>query len=454
MMRKNLLIFKEFFHKNKIKSLALVVIITCTCIIMVNTVAEINYRYKSLSCFEGEELKNADYVRVYEQLEYTYTEKYANDNRSVNVDSFKKDYSEIVKSDLYHQIEQLPAVDKVYSYYDEDGGYSRYNDVDMGLYFANEDTYKYFGKDLSAGCWFWETEQKSEYPNVVLCGSIFENTEIGSDIDIIYNTDPYKVHVIGKIAPPYQYVSINGIGGSALRSGNLMFFVDNEFSYNFFGSQIKRYPTNAIVQYKSTATEEDIKECRDFYRSFVEKNGGSVLNIQNAYRSLSWKLELEYTLLNEGVENLINVNLIYCSAAMLVTVILAILMVRGKRKEHNIYCLCGCSKMKAFWLSFAGIATITFISGVLVSIYMIVRSSIISSGILNIYRNEFVGVKYFIHKLFGKITDIDSIGYIFDWKCYGIIWGYLLIITVISSIIPFIMVMKKKMTLMTLYKQK
>lgn len=431
-MRKNLKLFKEFFSKNIIKSLALLIVIVSTCIIFCSKIAEINYQFHSLSYFNKEELSNGECLNIYSCISDSYDMMYMDENGSVDMDSVNEKYSKAVESDIYRQIGELPAVDKVYSYTDESRGENLYNDSYIKLIFSNTDTYQFFNYDLSDGCWFWETEQTSEYPNVVLCGSIFGDVEVGSDIDITYLTKPYKVHVIGKVAAPYQHVEFVGDYIHGIKNTNTLFFMDDELSFKTFGSTIKRYPSAAVVQYKSDATEEEIEECHQFYRSAVYSKVDNIPAGKRIYVSSDEYMELAYDYINNDIKQLLEKDLIFSIIAIFMTIILSVLMIRSKRNEHNIYCLCGASKRKNFLISFSAIASIAVAAGIICSIYMLNYSYMISNGMVS-------------------VSDIE---FRFEWNCYAVMWLYLLVVSLISSVIPFIMLVRKKMTLITLYRKK
>ena len=320
----------------------------------------------------------------------------------------------------------------------EEKGLIVYNDSYISLLFSNEDTARLWDYELSDGCWFWETKQTSKYPNAVVCGSIFQNVEVGSDIEILYGARPYKIHVIGKVAAPYQTVNITGDYSLGLSNENRVFFLDDEMSYNTFGAKIRRNPTSALVKYKDNSTKEDIEECRKFYKRYVySKFSKDLVDIdESEIDSIDGFAEPEFIF--DGAEYSIESakretfprSTFFTVISALMFVILTALMVKVKMPEFCIYRFCGCTRIRSFLIFLSAILSITVLAGILGSVFMLVHNYMIYNG----------------------MTDMKMSQYIYGGNCYLIMWLTLIADVLLGSIIPFIVLCKRKITLITLYK--
>ena len=438
MIIKNIKLCFQFFGKNKLKVLALLIIAVSNCIILCSSIGYCNYREYSFSMYDKPEIRNADYVKIYYQLNMQYQLNYENENGGVDAEAVNKSYSEALEDDVYHQIEQLPAVDSVYSYNVEENGDNRYNDSYISLLFSNEDTARLWDYELSDGCWFWETKQTSKYPNAVVCGSIFQNVEVGSDIEILYLSRPYKIHVIGKVAAPYQTVDVTGEYSLGLTNENRIFFLDDEMSYNTFGARIKRNPTGAIVKYKDNSTKEDIEECRKFYKSYVYgKLSKDLVDIDESeldeidcFTEPEFKFNNTEHFIESAKREAFSRSTFFTVISALMFVILTALMVKVKMPEFCIYRFCGCTRIRSFIIFLSAILSITVLAGILGSLFMLLHTYMAYNG----------------------MTDMKMSGYIYGGNCYLTMWLTLIADVLLGSIIPFIVLCKRKITLITLYK--
>ncbi|MBQ5564362.1 MAG: hypothetical protein IIT39_13385, partial [Clostridia bacterium] len=93
-------------------------------------------------------------------------------------------------------------------------------------------------------------------------------------------------------------------------------------------------------------------------------------------------------------------------------------MVRKNMNEHYIYYLCGCSRKKSFGIIISGILSIGLISALIASGYILYRQYVVANEI------EIYSQAYF-----------DSLSII-------AVFGYVILITVIGSLIPFLLMMK------------
>lgn len=429
-MRKFFRLLGDFFCNNRLRALALLIIIASTCVIFSSSIADYNYDADSLAYFDRDEFERADYVNIYESFEDRFMEQNYTGSGLYDATDFNEAYGNFVKSDVYTQIKKLPAVDKVYSYTEETLT-GTYNNTSFDLIFGDIDTHRVFDYRLSDGCWFWDAEQSSEYPNAVVCGSLFESVPVGSDIDIKYLGSMRRIHVIGKVSAPYHTVEFtNSLVHGLNTYRNKIFFLNDETSLKTFGETIKRYPSDAIVTYKADATDEEIKECQDFYKSFFTESEIKEYFLTPFYELDDMIAEARQSI-NEEINNMLRRDLVFLFIATFIFIALTVLMVKKKLHDYYIFYFCGCTRKKSFWLSVAGISIIAIIAGLIASGYIMYSYYMISHGYYNGSQNS----------------------YVFDYRCHLVVWLYLAVVVLVSCIIPFIMVASKKSTLMSLYRK-
>ncbi len=450
---KSLKLFGMFFHKNILKSLALLIISLSMCIIVSIIAANCNYYFQSVSFFSKKEILNSDFVKIYNKFnslcEYFYLECQSdNKDYHYSINDYSNDCENFALSDVYGQIETLPAVDHVYSYTVLDKGRNIYNYADFQIICSDEPTYKLWDYSLSNGSWFWNTKESSEYPNVVLCGTIFENVDVGRNIDIIFNNSPYTVHVIGKVAAPYHTIRFTGDECSLDNFSNTIFVLRDDKTIDYFGEQILYRPASAFVAYKDSATKEEIEQCREFYESFFTNENpyfsfdlNVVLDMAGVddiesfqgspYDSTAELAERAKDIVMTTVTATLKQDLIIPLISTFMFVALSVLLVRKKQRDYSIYYFCGCSKRKTFLISLAGIASIAVVAGLICTGYMMWRTYIISHGMVT-------GGEY---------------QYVFDTTVCLIVWGCLALCVLLSCIIPFRMIFSQKSSLLSLYRK-
>lgn len=431
-MKKKMQLCFQFFHKNILKSLALLIIMVSSCVILSNMTAGVEYYIQAKNMFVGDDISNSDYVLIYNAFNsyfFSKEEPVSSEDgaEQYNVDEYNKQFSALVKSDIYAQIKQFPAVNEVYSYTVENQ-MVKYNNTTSDMYVADMDTYKRFAFNLSEGCWFDKADNNGEYPNAVVCGSNFADVRVGDNMEFDYGAfGKYKVHIIGKVAAPYATMDLNGDFSYGISYKNKIFLLNDEKTINTFGETIKRYPTSAIVSYKDNASIEEIEKCRSFYNSFFND-----IEDYAVHRYLT--AEEMFAAVDESINSSIKTALKtggFClGAATLMFIIISALMIKTKQKEYNIYSIVGSTKKQNFISSLLSLSVISLAAGIISTIYLIWFSYAVSNGVITNNSYYYIGI-----------------------ISYLTLWGYLIINTIISAVIPYIMVFRKKMTLMTLYKK-
>lgn len=417
---------------NKFKLVSLIIILICNSIIIYTSIGFINYRSYCIDIYDKPELKNADYVSIYEEVNYESSAWFVNDYGEVDIKSLNEKYAEIVNDDVYTQIEKMPAVDKVLSYCVENRGYNKYKDTDIEYLFSNEDTAEFWSYKLSEGCWFKETKQESEYPNAVVCGAVFNDVEVGSDIEVTYNTYQHKIHVIGKIGAPYQTIDLNGEFSLGITNTARVFMLNNMHTMKTFGETIRRYPTSAIVKYNSDASFDDIKKCHQFYEQYLcemmpymDKAQAALCHSEMNGKISDSREMVQFVTKSTGISSLI-----FSFISMFLFVSIIAVMAKGKMLDFCIYYFCGLTKIKSYIIFMVSVVIVTVLAGMISTGIMGVHTMLIHFGLFS-----------------GNLAE-----YVISINCYLFVWLSLIANILVGGIIPFRIIIKRKTTLTTLYK--
>ena len=447
-MKKHIRICFDFFHRNKLKAFALLVIMVSASTIFLNMVANIECYNEGKRFYSRLDPERTDLITLYDDyLSYYYigqgklTEENATEYEQIapnmsggNYDgrAFQKSFIEFMKKkDVYAHIKKLPAVDKVYSFSAVDMGSVHYNNTDSDMYFADKDTYEVFNYRLSSGCWFKDFKGESKYPECVVCGPNFSGVNVGDDIEIKFLAEKKakKIHVIGKVAAPYATYDIVGDMSQGMTYSNRVFLLNDKKSLDMFGERsLYGFPTSAFVTYKDNATDVQIQECRDYYSSIYKDAKDITLE---GYVSGEDLFEALNGVIDFSIQQTFQNSMLFLGTATLMFVIISILMVKTKQNEYNIHTICGSSKKNSFLYSLFAMGFISVLAGLICSIYLMVFNYFLINDLLPESGNDFY---------------INAV-------CYIALWLYLIITTAISTIVPYIMVFRKKMTLMTLYRK-
>ncbi len=444
-MKKTVRMFLDFFSGNILKSLALIIILSSALVIISNQIANYRYMIESIAYIESDYFKDSILVQT-GAFELNYSDfMYASED-----EDFLKLCDKVQNEKILEKSKNFSAVKSVYGYNTYFGRYDIYPD-DVNVKVSNAETCRAFCYPLSSGTWFDGAEQNGEYPNAVICGSMFDNVSVGENIDIFIpaHDKNLKIHVIGKVAAPYYNFRFSGGGNSYeafdiennLITSNSVFLLDNDITNRQLkdlglvdNGQIGGLGENFIVKFKEDATKEEIKEYTDYITDLMGDENEVRENIKRLGNGEFSDEDIIYTppyfevndIVRNGNENLnqkvsnnlIPQSLFYIVVSTVVFLIVSVFMVKKKLDEHFIYHICGCSRKKSFGMMLSAIILIGVISAAVTSVYIAIQQYLISANI----------IKY---------------SYIyFDIYSYLFVIVYVIVVSLICVIIPYIVFAK------------
>lgn len=431
------------------KSIIVVIILVSIGIIIYNSVGFYDSEINSAKMFESPELSDSDVINTYKDYESYLSDQYwlfgdikeKNNVKSVEMKDYEKRMEEIMEDDPYSQVEKLEPVDKLLYYCIQDGWQDEFQGERIAYVMSNRATAEFFQYKLSEGKQLTEVEQTSKYPNAVVCGAAFKDVKIGEDIDVIYNTKPKKVHVVGKVAAPYRTLLFRGRADMDLTNYNRIFLLDSKTSLDTFGLEMKRYTSYAFVIYKPGTTEEEKEQCRDFYAKYIyDRINKKVFEQKNeTYEDVKVNSYYPFKLFNDldlllgwQIKNIVRDCLRYSLIAMFIITAIYAINAKMKEKEFCVLYMCGCTRRRSFLTYFISGATPILISGLIVTAIMLVHSYIIENGLM---------------------PDRNYVLMVVGADCYLYVWLAMLAILIVSSIIPYFIITRQNSTLSYLRKK-
>ncbi|MGN0537566.1 MAG: hypothetical protein ACI4M3_06275 [Acutalibacteraceae bacterium] len=396
---KILKLFFDFFTHNKLKLFFLLVIMISAMIMLSETIGQVRYYLYEISFYAKDELKDSIFVQACHTFRYTILDETGHPYEDYDSEEYREKYDaleeQIENEDFPQKSKTFSAVEDVYCYAETSGEYNKnYTTIQL----ASEKTYEIFDYQLSSGTWFKDCKQTSPYPNAVVCGNVFRDVPIGSDIEIINHhnnrKNSIKVHVIGKINPPYFTLdfsnrtvqnSIEGYGfRETARKTTCIFLLNNQFTQNYISdnqftsdnlhnlSYLTDSFSSFFVKFKETATEEEIDE----YLNYISQYSGDS-KYDSAYADTNTVVEATRRYTKEIIINSLPLSLFYAVISTFTVVCVSSIIVRKKLLEHYTYYLCGCSRKKSFSLLASGLLYIGFIAFIITSLYLFFKKLII-----------------------------------------------------------------------------
>ena len=382
---KKLNLFIMSFSQNIISSIIMLIILSFALISMQDVIGQYRYITYSRYIIENQYLQNSDYFMINPEI--------------------------MMVPDPNEQLKQSNSIKEKISKFDGVEGvavaqHSKavYRSAAVNTEIYNESMQKAFSKELSEGVWF-EKADKSDIPNVVIGGAVFNDIPIGSDISLEMfdkngNKVQQKVHVIGKIGYPWYAVSYSTISNDVstkdflIQVNTIIFDDDKQTSeilskYDSFQSLSFSY----FVIYNKECTDEQKEAVRDYYNSV------------GTYETYDQILENTNDYIRDNLMKKIVTPIFLLIIATLTLISIATLNTYKKLKDHSIYYLCGCSRKKSFAYLFAEISIVAILATIINIIYVSVIMSQLSAGTMS-YAGSIIDYKNIIYSMIYCIVTI------------------------------------------------
>lgn len=404
---KKMKFFFMFYRQNLIAVLILLYLMTISIFNMVELVGEYNYYTYTLKYFTEHFNKG---------IYYMPSVKPNQDFRQGNWD-----YNEL-KSKKWSAVERIV---------NPPGSFITYEDNAVNIIICDEDFLNTGMSFSDDGVWFTEDSTNYDLPiDVVVSGYMFQYVKVGDVIELpVYNLDntfkkTMTANVIGKDHEPSYTLSLGysadqvsttklfGYGG---HNGIYMTAESFKRVYEIEDQDELAYRSeNNLICFRDGASEGEIQEVveelstRGICISFEDIKAFSKEEIEDQLRE---KLPMPLFMLIVSTFSMISVG---------------ILITERQMDDYKIYFLCGCSRRKSFANIFSAIMLIGFIASAINVAYVLlfphIFSKITSGSTVEGYLNYF------------RIMSNDIIIYIL---------GYVLAASLLSVIVPFILMRKK-----------
>lgn len=387
---KHIKLILDFFYRNKLKSLLVLVILTSAMIIFTTSVSQIRYYSVSLSYIDKPEFKDGLLLQTSPNENFIEDEN----ERHEDIQNCRK---------ILDAVSSSPYVEGIagFSYSD-----AQYGEVLPNIYLANEFTAKEFKPNISEGCWLNECEE-GNIPNIVLGGTAFKNVSVGSDIELTgleFKNGKQKFHVIGKVKYPYYSIHINSeisisnidesdytgdncdtLETAYSTSYNTVFICDNDKNRSLFSNNMAIKPGTSLLAFKEGTTEaqrEEVKsELRKLNRSYTYDGMDS---ITPAYFELNGIIDHTKEKVSQEINGLIPFNAFALIIATVSAVIVSLLCVKQKQQNDYVAFLCGCGKRKNLLYTFLATALLTLIPTALTMLRIAFVPTLAEAGIIHL----------------------------------------------------------------------
>ena len=381
---KKLHLFIMSFSQNIISSIIMLIILSFALISMQDVIGQYRYITYSRYIIENQYLQNSDYFMV-------------------NMDIMVND-PEGLEVSLNSVKEKISKFDGVEGVADSQNSSAVYRSTTVNTEIYNDSMKQAFSIVLSEWVWFVKAD-KSDIPNVVIGGAVFNDIPIGNDIEIEMldkngNKVQQKVHVIGKIGYPWYFADYSTGSDDVSTKDFLIQINDVIFDNDKQTSEIlSKYASfqslsfSYFVIYNKECTDEQKEAVRDYYNSV------------GTYATYDKILENTNDYIRDNLMKKIVTPIFLLIIATLTLISIATLNTYKKLKDHSIYYLCGCSRKKSFAYLFAEISIVAILATIINIIYVSVIMSQLSAGTMS-YSGSIIDYKNIIYSMIYCIVTI------------------------------------------------
>lgn len=359
----------EFFTKNKIPAIIISIIYIFVLFIANNSFGIYKYTLYTENMFKNTETTDSFYC-----MPNLVTEEMVNSN---SMDPWG-DYINNIENNAKKYKAYVPFT-KV-RYFNSD-----FNGARIKSYIYTADMIEKYQFNLKNGNWNNMQEQSSDYFNVIVSGIYFDYLNVGDIAEIelpnYFNSSSkkIKIKVAGKLAEPYAVPSFN-VSGTDINTYSLYQKLENGLIFEESSHLTKALESvnnspltdeNFIASYKSNSSEAERKEYLNYFtEQFRVTDYDSIIKNTDEVVARSFRRRLPTPL--------------FMLSIMTVALIsISVLFVNKKLREHSIYYLCGCDRVKSYFIISSAISFMGLIGGLLNILFIVNYDFLTTNGIIN-----------------------------------------------------------------------
>lgn len=366
---KTLKLIFEFFTNNKIPAIIISIIYIFVLFIANNSFGMYRYILYTEDMFKNTETADSFYC-----MPNLVTEEMAN---SSSMDPWG-DYINNIENNARKYKAYVPFI-KVKRFN------SDFNGIRIESYIYTTDMIEKYQFNLKNGSWNNMQEQSSDYFNVIVSGIYFDYLNVGDIAEIELpnyfdsSTKKVKIKVAGKLAEPYTVPSFNTSGTDIntydlyQKLENGLIFVESSHLTKALES-VNNSPLtdeNFIASYKSNSSEAERKEYLNYFtEQFRVTDYDSIIKNTDEVVARSFRRRLPTPLF-------------MLSIMTVALVSVSVLFVNKKLREHSIYYLCGCDRVKSYFIISSAISFMGLIGGLLNILFIVNYDFLTTNGIIN-----------------------------------------------------------------------
>lgn len=389
---KNIRLFFSSYRRNLLAMAVLIVVMAVSMFEAVYTIGRFSRYTYAKELYESASLKNAVYFMS-----------------GVDV----KQDTDAIAARLQKEIEQIGSLAGVKYVLNAPGGPAAvYKGGPSSVVTYSQGMLHAFSLPLSQGTWFSAEPSDNTY-RAVVGGNRFIDVQAGELIDVtLWDTartqkEEIKVEVAGVMKFPAYFPNFGGSGTQVsadnfFQLADMMIFQEGDNLPSLLRNSEPFYSMNSFVVFEDSATEKQKNDC---YLQLKE---------MGTYATYDEIIKNSDAVITDKTNKGMIFPVFMLSVSTICLICLSVLFIQKKLKEYSVYYLCGCSKKRCFSYMAGMSACIVFLAGIPSILYVA------------------------FYRYWSSIAPPGSEVFVFNDNTIGYILSYMLAVTLISLILPFL----------------